>query len=386
MAQRRPGGAVRQAVACRTLDGNAPGQLLVLDVALAELEGDLRLHKLGAKIEGMRPIGSDLELGIEGEGITRDMVAVAVIDMNPIGGDFDTEICITYCLRRLGDLGRRRRKGLAVAQAGEAGIDADRQLPELLRRMHDAPRAIGFADRRPAMRALAYGEDVGNAEFGDDAEKDGVDAGRIRLRQFGEIADAHQDAGFRPTATQLRIARQRGGESERDGIKDRIEDERTPSPIQRVGGAAQRIEIARLGRDEHRQSAHLGKEVKHGLVEAEHEFRSGASGTPELVAIGGVDADREAGTVQRSDRVLEMVKGRSRQAAEIYDIGAFGSELAGAVKDRLDRKMRCLDNLRENPDIVATEVDTLALAPESRRKVVKVFRAALDRQAEFLRQ
>src|SRR5260221_14497829 len=48
--------------------------------------------------------------------------------------------------------------------------------------------------------------------------------------------------------------------------------------------------------------------------------------------------------------------------------------------------MRRLDNLGEDSDIVAAEIDALALAPELRRKVVEIFGPALDRQAKVVRQ
>src|SRR6185437_10676277 len=153
-----------------------------------------------------------------------------------------------------------------------------------------------------------------------------------------------------------------------------------------IGGAAERIEIARLRWNEHRHGARLGGEIEHRLVEAEHEIRPGAIGAAKLGAVGGVDADDEAGSAQRNDRFLELAEGRSGQTTEIDDVGALAGEVAGADENLVDREERRLDDLGEDADVVAAEVGAVPLLPEMRRQVVKILRAALYRQVELVRQ
>ena len=57
--------AQARAVLYQTVDGTTPIERLVLGVALAQSPCDLRLHQLGAEIEGMRRILSKAELGKE---------------------------------------------------------------------------------------------------------------------------------------------------------------------------------------------------------------------------------------------------------------------------------------------------------------------------------
>ncbi len=106
---------------------DAPIQRLVLHVALAELEGGLRLHQLGAEIERMRPIGRDTKPGIELERIVSNVMSVAVIDVDSVLGHFNAEIRIADGFRGLLDLLGRGRDRLAIAQAGKPSIDANGQ-------------------------------------------------------------------------------------------------------------------------------------------------------------------------------------------------------------------------------------------------------------------
>src|SRR3954451_1073280 len=84
----RAGGAREvRLVGRRWLDGDAPAQLVVLRVALAELVGDLRPRQLDAEVERVRPVGFDAELGEQVERVLGDVVAVAVVDVNAVVRD-----------------------------------------------------------------------------------------------------------------------------------------------------------------------------------------------------------------------------------------------------------------------------------------------------------
>src|SRR5205085_3709886 len=101
---------------------------------------------------------------------------------------------------------------------------------------------------------------------------------------------------------------------------------------------------------------------------------------------GGIDADEEAGLVQGGDRILEMGEGRAGQAAEIDDIRTLIGELAGTRQNALDREMRGLDDLGEDADVVAAEIDAEALLAEMRRQIVEILGPALDRHTKLVRE
>ena len=92
--------AQARAVLGQAVDPTAPIERLVLGVALAQPPCDLRLHQLGAEIEGVRRILSNTELGKERESILRDVVAVSIIDVNSILGRLDAKVGVL-------DLGRQ---------------------------------------------------------------------------------------------------------------------------------------------------------------------------------------------------------------------------------------------------------------------------------------
>src|SRR5579885_2365275 len=157
---------------------HAPVQRFVLDIALAQLEGRLRLHQLSAEVERVRAVRGDIETRKQLEGIPSDVMAVAIVDVNPVGSDLDPEVRVADGLRHLLDLIGRSRERLPVPQAGETTVDAYGQPAELLGGLHDSSSPVSLADRRAAMRTLLHREHVFDAELGDDPEQHRVDAGR----------------------------------------------------------------------------------------------------------------------------------------------------------------------------------------------------------------
>src|SRR5215472_6909593 len=115
-AQRVAERAQARAVLLGAINCTAPIERLVLHVALAQPPGDLGACELGAEIERMCAVGGDAELGKERERILRDVVSVAIVDVDAILGDLDAEIRVLDLLRELGDLARRIRKRLALVQ------------------------------------------------------------------------------------------------------------------------------------------------------------------------------------------------------------------------------------------------------------------------------
>ncbi len=166
-----------------------------------------------------------------------------------------------------------------------------------------------------------------------------------------------------------------------DRVEDRVEDRRDPPPVRCLGDAQQRREVARLGRNEDRRCGGVGCEIERVLGQAEHEVGSRPRAARELVGRSRVHADAEPGRFQLPDRILEMPERRIRQAAEIDHVGARLPHRASAGQDGIDRERRCIDDLGEDADVVARQVEAAALA-EIGRQVLELVRTALERQAE----
>src|ERR1700721_580937 len=78
----------------------------------------------------------------------------------------------------------------------------------------------------------------------------------------------------------------------------------------------------------------------------------------------GVDADREALGLEHAHGLLQMWKGRVRQAADIDHIGAGRAHRAGAVEDVFDTESRGIDDLGKDADVIAREVETASSLAE----------------------
>ena len=118
-----------------------------------------------------------------------------------------------------------------------------------------------------------------------------------------------------------------------------------------------------LRRDQHRRSGPtLVEQHQRILAHAQKEIGAGLAAAPQLLAVGGIDADLVAGVAQRDDAVLQMGKGRIGQAADIDHVGAGRAIGCGAGEDARDIQRRRFDDLGEYPHIMARQIDRLALA------------------------
>ena len=106
----------------RGIGGNAPVERLVLGIALGEPPGDLGAGQLDPEIEGVRSVLVDVELGVEIEHVLRDVMAVAVVDMDAVLGDLDAEVLVAHLA---GD--SRRSPPASAGTGGGHGARAGRR-------------------------------------------------------------------------------------------------------------------------------------------------------------------------------------------------------------------------------------------------------------------
>jgi len=122
----------------------------------------------------------------------------------------------------------------------------------------------------------------------------------------------------------------------RDWLEHGIEDAGSTRSVQLFRRSAESIEIAGRRRDEHRHRRHLVGKRQRRLREAQHEIGTGAPAPPQLLGIGGIDADRVSRRVERRDCFLEMRKGRRGEASEIDHVGSLLAEGARFAQDPLE--------------------------------------------------
>ena len=171
-----------------------------------------------------------------------------------------------------------------------------------------------------------------------------------------------------------------------DGIENRVENGAEASLLRLFGGAKERSEIAVLDRDQHRPRAGLLGDREIALGEAEEVIGAGGAAPTQLVGLGRIDADRQSPRLQFPHRLLEMGERGVGQATEIDHVGALGAQDLGARDNRLEADLRSIDDLGENPERMARQIERGAGLAEKRRQVLQLVGSALKRPAEFLRQ
>ncbi len=81
-----------------------------------------------------------------------------------------------------------------------------------------------------------------------------------------------------------------------------------------------------------------------------------------------------------------MTEGRCGQAPEVDHVRAFLGEGPRLAQDALDRELGRIDDLREDPDVMAREIDAEPRLAEMRGDVVEIVGPARDRNAPLRRE
>ena len=157
-----------------------------------------------------------------------------------------------------------------------------------------------------------------------------------------------------------------------------IEDSAEASLLRLFSGAIKRGEIAVLGRNQHRSRAGLFGDREIALGEAEEIIRAGGSAATQLVRVGRIDADSQSPRLQFSHRVFEMGERGVRQASEIDDVGALDAQEFGAGENRFEAQLRRIDDLGEDFQRMARQIERRAGLAKKRRQVFQFIGAALE--------
>src|SRR5579872_7492339 len=365
--------------------GDAPAELLILRVMLAEPPGDFRARELDTEIEGMGAIMLDRgrEGRKKGEGIGRDAMEVTVIKMDAILRELDAEIRIAELRLGLGDLLATRPAGTAIMERQKPGIEPLGETLETHRRPHDAPRAVGFLDGVAAMRRFLHGEHLADAELGDHAEEQGIDPGGVGIGELGDIADPHEDTRTGQAAAKFGITQERGGEAEGNGGEDRIGDEGAAFLQEPLTGAIKRGEIIGPRRNDHRGGVEREGEIERGLIEAQNVMRSRRRPAFELAEIGGIDTHLEARFLDRGDCFFKMWKRGLGETTEIDHLGTVGGVKTGERHDRLGRTLGRVGDLGKDAHVRLEAVDRFTTITEIVGQLMEILGAALDAKTEL---
>ena len=138
-----------------------------------------------------------------------------------------------------------------------------------------------------------------------------------------------------------------------------------------------------LGRNQHRSRAGLFGDGEIVLGEAEEIIGAGGSAPTQFVRVGRIDADSQSPRLQFSHRIFEMGEWRIRQAPEIDDVGALGAQEFGASDNRLEAHLRRIDDLSEDAQRMARQIESRSGLAEKHRQVFQFIGAALERTRQI---
>ena len=141
-----------------------------------------------------------------------------------------------------------------------------------------------------------------------------------------------------------------------------------------------------LGWNQHRPRAGLLGDGEIALGEAEQIVGARHGAPSQFVGLGRIDADIEASRLQFPHRGLELGEGRIGQAAEIDHVGPRGAQGVGASENRLDAQLRSIDDLGEDLERMAGQIETCAGLAEKRGQILQFIGAALEGPLKRLRQ
>ena len=183
------------------------------------------------------------------------------------------------------------------------------------------------------------------------------------------------------TLAQALVAAQRGEQAEGDGVEDGVGEEGPAQALHVQDGCVERGLVGRFARDQHRGGGDLVGDPQAVGGQAQQEVGAGAPAAQQLLRIERIHRHHQALGLERADAVFQVREGRRRQAADVDHVGAAGAQLAGAGEHGGDVQARRIDDLGEDPRLVARQVDRHSGAVEVARQILEFFRSALDRHA-----
>ena len=337
--------------------------------------------KFHAHVERVRRVGVELELRPEFERALPEAMAVAVVNMQPGGRHLDPEVRIAHLRCNGLDLCGRVGKRMFGVHRHQCIVQSLGQCPLARRCMHDAARPIGLAHRAARVRADLGGQHRRDVQLGGDAEQQRIDAARVGLGEFGQVAHAHHDRCVGKSLAQPVVADDRCGQAERNRVEDGVGEKGTAAFAQPLDGLVKRRFVARRTRDQHRRGRHLVRNPQRVERQTEQVVGAGASAAQQLAPIDRVDADREAFRLQGPNAALQVCEFGFGQAAQVDHVGAVGSQRTRPLDDLRYRQAWRVDDLGKDRDLVFAQVDRLGGTVEKARQVLQLFGAALHRNA-----
>src|SRR5262245_93467 len=232
------------------------------------------------------------------------MVCATCVNVNSVFGRLDPEVPVLNLGSQFRDLLRAIGKRLAVVELQQCTTVALRQAIILARGKHDTARGIVLLKCAACVRTYLHYEHVLYSELGTNPKQRRSNAATVCIRQFGEIAGAHEDFRLRQLPPQLGIARKRGHEAEMNGIEDWIEDRLNAALGSTLCRPQERIEVSVTRRHQHWRGSCFRGEIERALVETEQELSACQSARPKFFAFGRIDADRKILSAQSAHRIL----------------------------------------------------------------------------------
>src|ERR1700757_5189239 len=128
------------------IGGDAPVKGGVLRIALAKPPGNLRLGDFVTEVESVRAIVLNLQVRKHAEWIGRDVVSIAVVNMDAVARYLDPEIAVSDGGGYLQDLLRFGSIGSHIVQTNKTSAVSLRNTAILACPKHEPSRGIMFFD------------------------------------------------------------------------------------------------------------------------------------------------------------------------------------------------------------------------------------------------
>ena len=328
-----------------------PAQGLILRVAFAQLPGQLGLGQLHTHVKGVgRVVLQLLELGEQGKRILPRRHAIPVKHMDALLRHLHPVAGIPDLRGQFGDLGEVVGERFAVMDGQQRAVYALGQVPFPFRRVHDAPGPVRLPQSRAGVGAHFRRQHMIDVQFRNDAKQRGVNAAGVRLRQLGQVADAHHDVLVGKRPPQGAIAHEGIGEAEVYGLQDAVGDAGPARRAKALDQAAQGRHLAAPLRHQHRHGGAFFSDPGAALLQAQQIIGAGSPAPQQLLFFHGIHADSEARLPQGRHGLLQVRKRGVRQAPQVDHIGAVGLVAGGPGQDRVNADPGRIDDLGENFD------------------------------------